>query len=140
MTTHQRRKDDEPEEVAGIIKVNNWLRNNIHLLLLAFPFIFAAASKMGFVWTGSPQAIIQHVDAADSALKSAVEENKMLILNHDIAVQKRVGGLTDTVAVLWARQEIVLSVICMQLTPPQRALISNTIKCPRNSPAIKNAP
>ena len=129
MTTHQRRKDDEPEEVAGIIKLNNWLRHNIHLLLLAAPLIFGTASKMGFVWTGSPQSIIKHVDEADSSLSVAIEMNRIILEAHDSAAAFRSQGLTDTVTVLWGRQEIILSVICQSLSRDAKALIANTIKC-----------
>jgi len=129
MVAHNRRREDDVEELSKPVKLNNWLRHNIHLLLLALPLIWAGAGKLGFVWTGSPQAIVAHVDHADSVLASVMQDEAARIREQDSIMAVAVHGLSDTVSVIWTRQEIQLSVMCQSLSRDAKALIENSIKC-----------
>jgi len=81
------------------------------------------------VWTGSPQAIVAHVDHADSVLASVIQEEAARERERDSIIAAAVRSLSDTVSVIWTRQEIQLSVMCQSLSRDAKALIENSIKC-----------
>ena len=130
MVPRNRRKDDTPSE-TGWEKFNNTLRHNVHILLLLLPLLWGAASTLGFMWTGSPQAILAHVDKQDSLITAifTADHTQQALQNQQLLFELRM--LKDTITVVGARQSVVLNVLCQQFTPSERSLIQNTIQCGR---------
>jgi len=115
--------------VTGIVNINEWLRHNVHIIILSIPLLLGTGRMMGFEWSGSPQAIINHVDKADAKLLAQLSEQHQEDQRLDSTTTAALHALTDTMIIVQNRQAVVLSVICQQLTRDQRALIENVIRC-----------
>jgi len=140
MVARNRRSEDNTEDPTKIQKANNWLRYNVHLIILALPLVFGAATTLGLQWKGSPQAIITHVDHSDSVIVAMINDQHTKDRLIDSMLANNIQGLSDTVSIVWAKQLILLSVMCQQLTREQKELISYAIKCsyiPLSTPKTK---
>jgi hypothetical protein len=129
MVARNRRSEDSNEDPTRFQKANNWLRYNVHLIILALPLVFGAATTFGLQWKGSPQSIIAHVDHADSVIINMINNQHTKDRLIDSMLAENIRGLSDTVSIVWAKQLILLSVMCQQLTREQKELISYAIKC-----------
>lgn len=128
---YARRQNDTPPPLTPWSQLNAWLKANLHLIVLTLPLLFGASRVLGFEWSGSPQAIIQHVNLADSLIIAKIAEDKFEQDKQDSTLTAHIVQLSDSIKILWLQQGVIIGSLCNQLSNEEKTLVQSTIRCYR---------
>ena len=128
---YARRQSDTPPPLTPWSRLNTWLKANLHLIVLTLPLLFGASRVLGLEWSGSPQAIIQHVNLADSLIIAKLAEDTYEQVRQDSILTAHIAQLSDSINILWLQQGVIIGSLCNQLSAEERTLVQSTIRCYR---------